>query len=545
MSRRVLIVSIVCLALGSGLVPGGILIDDFINQMVANSVDEGLLGIEEEALPMVESMVAELGIPRALRDIRTKGLTEVEAIINATFFMFLINMTLHEPAVLGVVPLNLLFDRWIQWVLIIPITYSSALEGMGYPPIKGISEYHQQNLWYGNAKFLLIEGTDKLPGLVGNNTMGTGILEFLDLYDKANGNTTLELQLATGYNTTWTKLTKLTDYYREYFVPTAIPLLVASLSTIMPEYTGMDTIDISLMYFLGQWANCSMYEEGIDFSTIVDEIEEPLYGFEVGRLRSSNISKFSAYKLWDDNDIHSLTNDTGINDWIEAKDNTSVKENLCITFDLEYFQLNMILNWLWNESFKEDIMPHLVKLPPPDGEGMPIEDFARVVFLEVWANGTANGRVLYPYGFPLELRAGTIYGFEVGYQGRYNPVLPTNMSLKSAESLWNISNRYSLVNKEGLSDWYNALNDRDSAITYGLQVANSLEDKAMEMILDWLPQFRDNVMPFLAQEEMYLPMDSDTLGNTINLGMTVPGGLLIGLAVIGLINNIIKKRRLR
>lgn len=534
-----------CLALGSGLVPGGILIDDFINQMVANSVDEGLLGIEEEALPMVESMVAELGIPRALRDIRTKGLTEVEAIINATFFMFLINMTLHEPAVLGVVPLNLLFDRWIQWVLIIPITYSSALEGMGYPPIKGISEYHQQNLWYGNAKFLLIEGTDKLPGLVGNNTMGTGILEFLDLYDKANGNTTLELQLATGYNTTWTKLTKLTDYYREYFVPTAIPLLVASLSTIMPEYTGMDTIDISLMYFLGQWANCSMYEEGIDFSTIVDEIEEPLYGFEVGRLRSSNISKFSAYKLWDDNDIHSLTNDTGINDWIEAKDNTSVKENLCITFDLEYFQLNMILNWLWNESFKEDIMPHLVKLPPPDGEGMPIEDFARVVFLEVWANGTANGRVLYPYGFPLELRAGTIYGFEVGYQGRYNPVLPTNMSLKSAESLWNISNRYSLVNKEGLSDWYNALNDRDSAITYGLQVANSLEDKAMEMILDWLPQFRDNVMPFLAQEEMYLPMDSDTLGNTINLGMTVPGGLLIGLAVIGLINNIIKKRRLR
>ncbi|MFX0024756.1 MAG: hypothetical protein ACFE9S_20780, partial [Candidatus Hermodarchaeota archaeon] len=134
MSRRVLIVSIVCLTLGSALVPGGILVDDFINQIVANSLDEGLLGIEEEALPMVESMVAELGIPRALRDIRTKGLRSTEAIVNATFFMFLINMTLHEDPVLGVVPLELFFDRWIQWVLIIPVTYSSSLNGMGYPP---------------------------------------------------------------------------------------------------------------------------------------------------------------------------------------------------------------------------------------------------------------------------------------------------------------------------------------------------------------------------------------------------------------------------
>jgi hypothetical protein len=545
MSRKVYIISVVSLALGSGLIPGGILIDDYINDMVANSLDEGLLGIEEEALPMVESMVAELGIPRALRDIRTKGLKSTEEIVNATFFMFLINMTLHEEPVLGVVPLELLFDRWIQWVLIIPVTYSSSLQGMGYPPIKGISEYHQQNLWYGAAKYLLIDGTEELPGLVGNNSMGTGILEYLDLYDKANGNSTLEQNLATGYNTTWTKLTRLTEYYRDYFVPVAIPMLVDNLEIVMPEYSGMNTIDISLMYFLGQWTNCSMYEEGIDFSTIVDEIEEPLYGFEVGRLKPSNITLKSAHKLWDDNNIKSLTNDTGINEWIHAEYNATVQDELCLEFDLEQYQMNMILDWLWNESFKIDVMPHLVLLPPPDGEGMPIEDFARIVFLEVWTNGTADGRVLYPYGFPLTLRTRTIYGFEIGYKGINRPVIPTNISLKSAELLWNISNKFSLVNKEGVQEWYNAINNPESATAYGLQNANYLEEGAMKMILDWIPNFRDKVMPFLAQEEMNLPMDSSSLGTTIELGMAVPGGIMIGLASIGILNNIVRKRKSR
>ncbi|MFX1502961.1 MAG: hypothetical protein ACFFDH_18520, partial [Promethearchaeota archaeon] len=442
-------------------------------------------------------------------------------------------------------PLELLFDRWIQWILIIPVTYSSALQGMGYPPIKGISEYHQQNLWYGNAKYFLINGTETLPGLVGNNSMGTGVLEYLELYDRAKGNVTLEQNLATGYNTTWTKLTKLTDYYREYFVPVAIPMLVANLSTIMPEYSGMNTKDISLMYFLGQWANCSMYEDGIDFSSLVNEIEEPLYGFEVGRLKPSNITEKSANRLWDDDNIKSLTNDTGINEWIIANKNFTKQNELCLEFDLEQYQMNMILNWLWYESFKIDIMPHLVLLPPPDGEGMPITEFARVIFLEVWSNGTADGKALYPYGFPLILRSGTVYGFEVGYRGKSDSVLPSNMSLKSAESLWNVSNKFSLVNKIGLQEWYQAMHNPESATAYGLQISNNLEDKAMEMILNWLPRFRDNVMPYLAQEEMNLPMDSSSLGNTIELGMSIPGGIIIALAIMGLTSNIIKKRKLR
>jgi hypothetical protein len=489
-------------------------------------------------------MIAEMGIPRTLRDIRETGLKELEAIVNATFFMFLINMTLNEPATLGIVPINLFFDKWIQWVLIIPVTFSSALQNMGYPPILGISEYFQQDLWFGNAKYVLMEGNGTLPGLIGNNTMGTGVLEYLDLYDAAIGNTTLEQDLANGYNTTWTKLSKLTEYYRNYFVPIAIPMLVANLDTIMPEYSGMDTKDISEMYFYDQWANCSMYPEGIDFCTIVDELEDSLYGFEVGRIMPSHISRASTDDLWDENNRRSITNDTGINDWILATENATIAGELRSDFGLEQYQMDLMLKWLWNESFKWNIVPVLITLPPPVGEGMSLAEYAKEIFLEVWVNGTADGRPLYVYGFPLELRLTTVYGFEIGYQNQVIPVIPSNISLLSAELLWNASNEYSLVNKNGMKEWFNAVDDPDSATSYGLMMANHLKNDEVTMILEWLPQFRDNIMPYLAQEEMDLPMDSTSLSNAITLAMFIPGGVLICVGVLGLGNFSKKKLRI-
>lgn len=545
MSKKTIVTSIVLITIGSVLIPSGMLVNTSINEMVENSVDEGLLGIQEEAIPLVESMIAELGIPRALREIRSRGLSELEAIVNATFFMFLINMTLNTEPVLGIVPLTMLFDKWIHWILIIPVTYSSSLQGMGYPPIKGISEYFQQNLWYGNAKFRLIEGTDILPGLIGNNTMGTGVLDFLELYDKATGDSSLQQELIIGYNATWNQLGKLAEYYRDYFVPVAIPMIVANIAVVMPEYTGMDTMDITKMYFYDQWANCTVYEDGYDFSEILDELDDPLFGFEVGRLKPSNISRSSINALWDDNNVKSLTNDAGINYWIAAVENSAIKEDLKFEFSLEDYQINMILNWLWNESFKWNILPVLITLPPPLGEGMSLSEYAKVIFLEVWANGTADGRSLYPFGFPLDLKATTVYGFEVGYQNQNSPVVSSNISLESARSLWNVSNEFSLVNKNGLNEWFYAVKNPDSATTFGLAVANQLEDDEMAMILSWLPKFRDNVMPFLAQEEMNLVMDSTSLSNTIQLSMSLTGGALIGLAGIGITRSIILKKKLR
>jgi len=83
-----------------------------------------------------------------------------------------------------------------------------------------------------------------------------------------------------------------------------------------------------------------------------------------------------------------------------------------------------------------------------------------------------------------------------------------------------------------------------SAIAAELQSVNYLEDDEMKMILSWLPKFRDNVMPYLAQEEMKLPSDSTTFANSIELGMVIPGGISFGLGVAGLVSNLIVKRKL-
>ena len=240
-----------------------------------------------------------------------------------------------------------------------------------------------------------------------------------------------------------------------------------------------------------------------------------------------------------------LSNDTGINEWIIAINNITKQQELGVYFHLQPYQISMLLNWLWVESFKWNIVPVLILLPPPLGEGMTLPEFARKIFLEVWTNGTADGRRLYPYGFPLKLKAGTIYGFEIGYIDQSHPVIPTNISIESAESLWNISNPYSLVTNNGLKDWYYALDNPNSAITYGLQLANLLTSNQIKMIFTWLPKFRDNVMPFLAQEDQNLPMDSTTIGNVIMIGTIVPGGILISLSIIALGRNLSKKKKLR
>jgi len=172
-----------------------------------------------------------------------------------------------------------------------------------------------------------------------------------------------------------------------------------------------------------------------------------------------------------------------------------------------------------------------------------ITEFAKKLLREQWANGTVQGEILYTYGFPLPLEAGVIYGFEVGYQGKNMSVLPTNMSTDSAKALWDISSEFSLVNKIGLSKWFSALGNPTSLAAIELQSANSLKDDEMSMVLSWLPLFRDNVMPYLAQEEMNLPSDSTTFANSIELGMVIGGGISIGLGLVGLASNIIVKRK--
>ncbi len=554
MSKKIVIISAVLLAVGLGLVPGGILIEDYINNMVADSVDEGLLGIEEEAIPLIEPMIKEKGIPQALRGIRDMGIPILEDMVEVTFVAVLINIFVNTGGVVGIFQPPIGMERFFNndttgvWVIFNGTSYHHG-EPLNF------TEDAQNRILYGNSTSVpgYIPG---IQGFLNDTSTGAGVATFLDQYYAANssGTSVLNKTIQENYNCTWYQLSKLEEYITDYLIGWAIPGVISLGMHVdyMPELAGLLSVNaIAKALFMEQWANGTvlnetLYEGGIDFSEMLEDINETLIGFEVGRITPSNITRKSAYALFDEiNYPNALTNDTGINQWIIAFTNDTVKDTLMNEFNLTQTQMDMILFWLFEESFQENIVPELMKLPPPDGVGMNITEYARVILLEQWVNGTADGEVIYPYGFPLPLKAGIVYGFEVGYRGRNIAVLPTNMSLESAESLWNVSNEYSLVNKKGLRNWYSAVANPTSVLADDLQTINHLEDGAMNMILNWLPEFRDNVMPYLAQEEMNLPMDSTSYALAINLGMSIPGGILIGLGALGIARIILIKRKLK
>ncbi|MFX1279654.1 MAG: hypothetical protein ACFFA3_09570 [Promethearchaeota archaeon] len=544
MSKKMLIISVVALAIGTSIIPGGMLIENYINETVYNSVDEGLLGIEEEAIPMVEPMIKEMGIPRTLRGIRDTGISVVGEMVEMTFVAVLMEIM----AVTG----GNVSDIWYD-PLGLENFFNNHTDGTWFI-LQGVSKNYGINLSFTeDAQNRLLYGNSTrvpgyIPGILGflnDTSTGAGVAMFLDQFNKANSssNNDLNITMQENYNCTWLQLSKLEGYITNYLINSIIPLLIAFdlHAEYMPQLSGLNSVEaIGKALLLEQWANGTilnsiLYEDGIDFSELIEGVNESLVGFEVGRLTPSNITRKVAYALFDEvNYPNALTNDTGINTWISAKTNTTIRVSLMNEFNLTQSQIDMILFWLFDESFKENIVPELMKLPPPDGVGMNITEYARVLLLEQWANGTVDGRVLYPFGFPLPLKGGIKYGFEVGYQGKELAVLRTNMLLKSAEALWDSSNEYSLVNKKGLKKWYNLVEDPFTPVRFDLLENNYLRNNELNMILDWLPEFREKLMPYLAQEDMNLPSDSRTFSNSIKLGMVIPGGILIGLGILGL-----------
>ena len=163
-----------------------------------------------------------------------------------------------------------------------------------------------------------------------------------------------------------------------------------------------------------------------------------------------------------------------------------------------------------------------------------IEEIAEFKFYEQWANGTVFD---YP-GYPLPLKGGIRYGYEVGL-----PVA-TGMNMDQILALWDEESEYSLVTKSGVKKWLALVSDPSSPLYDELKANNNdLTDHAMACLIEWLPRFQHDLMPYLAEHEYNLPTDSITLANMIEIGMVATGGALIGLGSTGLVSNRIVKIR--
>jgi len=662
MSKRIAITAIALLAFGGVMIPGGPIINNVIRDLTYGSVDEGLLGIKEQGIPIVIESVDELGLKSlaiSLAIVKEMGAEASELLANATIFMGQIK-TVEANSIYAIYDVGgydaLLNPMQSAYFDVVEYYYPAWFEGStfsqlapakGYPPILGISEWYGydlnftqsltldtpdftglDHLKYGrNTTGMEMWWGDRLPGIyedtyrrVGddewppenyprnfsisvetvdmNQDRGFGVIEIMDIIERANETEMLQLCGPYGYNFTnpydmfpykgvnYTKLEIFYFYLIDYYFPIGINLIVPQFNFLAnqvskdyPQYTKSDWNDYDVSYedittfsIIEQWAKGISYDEGADLHDSEPLIPEGTYGLEPGGPgKSSGIPMQAALQLFNVSNNLSLTNIEGIYKWKAAYDNDTDAYNelfdefsqypgynVSVKIGGQYYgwkendtyddndwgfgveELNLTLDWLFgnggewgNGSFYENIFPTLIN-----------EKSAFRILVHQWAYGTIGGSLLYPEGFAIRLGFAEIHGFEIGYQGPGKPVISTEMPIRTALKLWDESNEYSLVTKIGLGKWFAAVGG-DVGAYEELQSALGLSNGDMDLLLDWIPNFQQNVMPYLAQYQYGLPADSITLGNLLQVGGIGLGATCVGLGSIALIGNVVVRKRKR
>ena len=81
LSKSKLITAIVLLAVGAGLVPSGLVINDYFRDEVYNGVPEALLGIKDQAIPELMDQIPPLATPDVLSGAKDQAISELEDLI--------------------------------------------------------------------------------------------------------------------------------------------------------------------------------------------------------------------------------------------------------------------------------------------------------------------------------------------------------------------------------------------------------------------------------------------------------------------------------
>ncbi|GAG25886.1 unnamed protein product, partial [marine sediment metagenome] len=163
---------------------------------------------------------------------------------------------------------------------------------------------------------------------------------------------------------------------------------------------------------------------------------------------------------------------------------------------------------------------------------MSLTEIATLAVYEQWSNGTIYGNVVIPEGF-LSLREPPIIGppyFEVSLTIKYS----LGLTIAQVQALWDQSSDYSLLTVRGVKNWYQA--EEGNTIYETLRLQNGgLAWWQMYPILEWLPQFRDEIVNKLGKDDLNLPMEPYKLGQTLAFSLGLGGGALAALGVVFLL----------
>jgi len=108
--------------------------------------------------------------------------------------------------------------------------------------------------------------------------------------------------------------------------------------------TGYSLTELAEFEFFRQWANGSLFTNGIDPGPAFGL--DSLSGWELGLPNASNIEFDPAVQLWSERDPISLVTPTGIAKWFNAMEVSSTYNYLKISYEFSDNQMAAILDWL-------------------------------------------------------------------------------------------------------------------------------------------------------------------------------------------------------
>lgn len=409
-------ISVILLAIGIGLLPTGFITSGFITDQIGENIPNTILHIHEEAISEIEAQYLGLGITEVLPVIKnqeTKNIkdeiVEVRFIPSSLLYLKNLTMPLFLERINGSMTTDLIRDSLadvsedilaningplsaqiindtLEQVIIsysttpvfardlffnnytFQIDYDTSINGTS---IKGVSEYATSSSnsinFTATAQERLLEGYLSYPGLIQDVENGTGILEFMELYENATIDPdTYNITMQNAYDSTWNQLTSLATYVSSYLWASVIPQTWNN--TINPsEYA---TTRSKELFFNDE-----------DWSSSTKNIT-PIAGIsEYGTVELSNLSYSTIaqqrilYGNGDDPGI--LENEflgQGVLDYLIYYEETSGNATIQSEYNATYYQLNNLTAYI-TQHIMEVIIPAQLALEGETLESAGLRDF--------------------------------------------------------------------------------------------------------------------------------------------------------------------------
>ncbi len=498
--------SFILLIVGIGLIPTAFLAKGYFQDQVPANASETLLILKNEGISYIEEDYKGLGIleilPQIMEDLISGKYPDLTGDIEEDiakiipipeFLRFVKNEVINNfPPIINGSKAAKDIDDVITLVQTQNATSTGIARNQFFnnyefqdnysTPIEGVSEYMMGSVslnYTGPARNRLLDGytyndTD-YPGLTTDTNFGRGVNDWLEFYylaDSDPGNMSL---METVYNCTSSQLHNLSAYIKTYL-----------WNTLVFNYYDSKGITNPADYeFHAQWANISFFNARLNLDLFSDVIDHLLPGLEAGFPTPTGISLSAARDLWDPINSSSFVNDAGFLKWNSTRIepvNGSMRLELSSTFYISLAQVGTIIDWLFN-PVKETLVPNIMQFPEPYGYGMNTTEYSEILFYRQWANGT------YVKG-GLQLRDG-YKGIEAGIP------IKTNISLETAQALFNKTKTSSFLNRFGLLKWIEAA-EGDVIAQNELISTFNLNIDQLNLTYNWLfSTLRYDVIPHL------------------------------------------------